>query len=200
MRTLRAEFEWHVRVRYLAGNPWAAVTDPKHAKRARKLQIERALPFDLWARTHTSLAAWSDWSGPAVPRWRSVRPLLLLMGDAGLRIAEAAAVARDALELHPAEGEILATWELRVIGKGNKERFVPIGAACVDALRAHWRDREQDFDAPGASARAAGPDLPNEISDREDRIYLYAIGGHRRAARQGAAGARPCVAADHIGT
>ena len=35
--------------------------------------------------------------------------------------------------LHPADGEIPATWALRVIGKGNKERFVPIGAACVDA-------------------------------------------------------------------
>ena len=29
---------------------------------------------------------------------------------------------------------------------------MPIGAACVDAPRAHWRDRAQDFDAPGASA------------------------------------------------
>ncbi len=69
------------------------------------------------------------------------------MRDAGLRIAKATAVAPDALELHPADGEIPATWELRVIGKGNKERFVPIGVACVDTLRAHWRDRGQAFDA-----------------------------------------------------
>ncbi|WP_415869119.1 hypothetical protein [Burkholderia ubonensis] len=87
---------------------------------------------------------------------RAARALLLLMGDAGLRIAEAAAVARPALELHPADGEIPATWELRVIG-GNKERFVPIGVACVDALRAHWRDRGQDFDAPGASVPPGMP-------------------------------------------
>ncbi|KVN29703.1 hypothetical protein WJ63_10385 [Burkholderia pyrrocinia] len=46
---------------------------------------------------------------------------------------------------------------MRVIGKGNKERFVPVSAACVDALRAHWRDRGQDFDALGASAP---PGLP----------------------------------------
>ncbi|WP_232430248.1 hypothetical protein [Burkholderia ubonensis] len=55
----------------------------------RKLQIERALPFDLWASTRANLAAWSDGSGPAAPRWRTARALLLLMGDAGLRIAEA---------------------------------------------------------------------------------------------------------------
>lgn len=45
------------KVRYLASNPWAAVTAPKPVKRARKLQIERALPFDLWARTRASRAA-----------------------------------------------------------------------------------------------------------------------------------------------
>ncbi|RQP98866.1 phage integrase family protein [Burkholderia stagnalis] len=152
VRTLRAAFEWLVKVRYLAGNPWVAVTDPKPVKRARKLQIERALPFDLWARTRASLAAWSDGAGPAAPRWRAARALLLLMGDAGLRIAEAAAVARDALALHPADGDIPAMWELQVIGKGDKERFVPIGAACVDALRAHWGDRALAFDVPDASA------------------------------------------------
>ncbi|RQS03219.1 integrase [Burkholderia sp. Bp9002] len=152
VRTLRAAFEWLVKVRYLAGNPWAAVTDPKPVKRARALRIERALPYDLWARTRASLAEWSDGAGPAAPRWRAARALLLLMGDAGLRIAEAVAVARDALELHPADGEIPATWELQVVGKGNKERFVPVSAACVDALRAHWRDRALAFDAPGALA------------------------------------------------
>ncbi|WP_157644692.1 hypothetical protein [Burkholderia ubonensis] len=43
VRTVRAAFEWLTKVCYLAGNPCAAVTDPKPVKRARKLQIERAL-------------------------------------------------------------------------------------------------------------------------------------------------------------
>ncbi|KVN19060.1 MULTISPECIES: phage integrase family protein [unclassified Burkholderia] len=54
-------------------------------------------------------------------------------------------------------GDALAptSWLLEVIGKGNKQRFVPISDDCVDALRAHWGDRGLDFDA------AAGPpDLP----------------------------------------
>ncbi|WP_232435479.1 hypothetical protein [Burkholderia ubonensis] len=63
------------------------------------------------------------------------------MGDAGLRIAKAVAGMPDALELHPAAGEITATWALQVIGKGNEARFVPVRSACIDALRAHWRDR-----------------------------------------------------------
>ncbi|MDN7893338.1 MULTISPECIES: site-specific integrase [Burkholderia] len=154
VRAIRAAFEWLVKVRYLAGNPWAAVVDPKPVKRAKRLQVGRALSFDLWTRTRAALADGSEGAGPQAPRWRAARALLLLMGDAGLRVAEASAASRDALELHPADGEIPATWELRVIGKRRKERFVPISGTCVDALRAHWQDRGLDFDAPDGTTPA----------------------------------------------
>ncbi len=75
------------------------------------------------------------------------------MGDGGLRIAEAAAATRSALAWLAADDDTPASWLLEVIGKGNKQRFVPISDECVDALRAHWRDRDQDFDA----SEAAGP-------------------------------------------
>ncbi|KVT75645.1 hypothetical protein WT25_01760 [Burkholderia territorii] len=39
---------------------------------------------------------------------------------------------------------------LEVIGKGNEQRYVPISDACVDALRAHWRDRGEELDAATA--------------------------------------------------
>ncbi|KVK78128.1 hypothetical protein WJ47_17020 [Burkholderia ubonensis] len=71
----------------------------------------------MWACTRASLAERSDGSSPAAPRWRAT------------------------LKLHPAAGEITATWELQVIGKSNKARFVPVSVACVDALRTHGRDR-----------------------------------------------------------
>ncbi|MGZ2749962.1 phage integrase family protein [Burkholderia stagnalis] len=153
VRAIRAAFTWLVAVRYLAGNPWAAVTDPSVVKRVRKLQVERALPLDLWTRVRVTLAERSDLQGPSGPRWRAARALLLVMGDGGLRIAEAAAVTRAALTWLPADEDTPASWLLEVIGKGNKQRFVPISDACVDALRAHWRDRAQDFEA----ADAAGP-------------------------------------------
>ncbi|MGQ7908761.1 phage integrase family protein [Burkholderia sp. BC1] len=156
VRAIRAAFEWLVKVRYLAGNPWAAVVDPKPVKHAKRLHVGRALPFDLWTRTRAALADWSEGAGPQAPRWRAARALLLMMGDAGLRIAEASAASRDALELHPADGEIPATWGLRVIGKRRKERFVPISGTCIDALRAHWRDRGLDFDAPDGAGSTDG--------------------------------------------
>jgi site-specific recombinase XerD len=151
VRRIRAAFAWLVAVRYLAGNPWAAVTDPNVVTRARKLQVERSLPLDLWTRVRATLAERSELQGPSGPRWRAARALLLVMGDGGLRIAEAAGVARAALAWLPADDDTPASWLLEVIGKGNKQRFVPISDECVDALRAHWRDRGQDLDAVAAT-------------------------------------------------
>ncbi|MEX3614039.1 MAG: site-specific integrase [Burkholderia gladioli] len=157
VRAIRAAFTWLVAVRYLAGNPWAAVTDPSVVKRRRKIKIERALPLDLWTRMRATLAERGALPGADGARWRAARALLLIMGDGGLRIHEAAAATRAALAWLPADDETPASWLLEVIGKGNKQRFVPISDACADALRAHWHDRGHDFDA---AAAADPPGLP----------------------------------------
>jgi len=69
----------------------------------------------------------------------------------------AAGVTRAALAWLPADDDTPASWLLEVIGKGNKQRFVPISDACVDALRAHWRDRGEAFDAAGADRVPGSP-------------------------------------------
>lgn len=157
VRAIRAAFTWLVHVRYLAGNPWRAVTDPVTVKRVRKLQVERALSLDLWTRMRATLAERAELLGPVGARWRTARALLLIMGDGGLRIAEAAAGDRLALTWLPADEEASASWLLEVIGKGMKQRYVPVSDECVDAIRAHWRDRGQDFDAADAQGPLVAP-------------------------------------------
>jgi len=51
-----------------------------------------------------------------------------LMYSSGLRLAELAGVTRDALDL--------ASGEIRVLGKGRKERLLPVGRKAQEALRA----------------------------------------------------------------
>jgi integrase/recombinase XerC len=58
---------------------------------------------------------------------RRDRALLELAYSSGLRLAEIAGIDMDALDL--------ASGEVRVVGKGAKERIVPVGAAAAVALR-----------------------------------------------------------------
>ncbi len=138
LRAICGAFDWQVDVRYLAGNPWRAVRDPKPVQRVSRMQIDRALPATLWDKVRAALDQHCERYGQAAPRWRVARALLLLMGDSGLRISEAVAATRDQLQQLP------ASWQLTVVGKGSKARVTPVSDACAAA---HWRDRDADFQA-----------------------------------------------------
>lgn len=153
IRAIRGAFDWLVDVRYLAGNPWRAVRDPKPVQRVSRMQIDRALPATLWDKVRAALDQHCERYGPAAPRWRAARALLLLMGDSGLRIAEAVAATRDQLQQLPADGDLPASWQLTVVGKGSKARVTPVSDTCAAAIAAHWRDRDADFKA-GTERRA----------------------------------------------
>ncbi len=85
------------------------------------------------------------------------RALLELIYSSGLRLAEAQQLDRQDLDL--------PTGQVRVLGKGEKERVVPVGEKAADSLRAYLevRDRRGPEVEPGAAPRReASP-------EREDR-------------------------------
>ncbi|WP_372450082.1 phage integrase family protein [Paraburkholderia aspalathi] len=55
VRVLRAAFDWLVKVRYLAGNPWVAVTDPATDTPEYAIRVDRALPLQLWTKVRVGL-------------------------------------------------------------------------------------------------------------------------------------------------
>lgn len=162
VRALRAAFAWLVDVRYLAGNPWTAVSDPPVVTRERKLQVERALPAALWdqIRAHATKQAAGSFEPmdkpSAPPQWRVALALMLLMGDSGLRREEVAGAHRGALCLSPHAQPDHPVWQLTLIGKRSKVRTVPVSPDTIDALRAHWLDRGENFDA-GTSGPLVSP-------------------------------------------
>ncbi len=107
MRAIRAAFAWLTTVRYLAGNPWSAVTDPATMSREVEVQVERALSADLWTQVRAELDARceGDDLGGLTPTeeearpWRAARAAILLMGDSGLRRDEAANARRENLSV-----------------------------------------------------------------------------------------------------
>jgi integrase len=185
VRAIRAAFAWLTTVRYLAGNPWSAVTDPATITREVEVQVEPALSTDLWTRLRAELDARCDGEelGGLTPtedearQWRIARAAILLMGNSGMRRDEAANARRENLSVavvtvvtatgssahssaHSAT-EPRSVWALGVIGKRRKQRTVPVSAATVAALRAHWADRELDFDAAWAEGPLIAPVVIN---------------------------------------
>jgi integrase len=147
VRSLRAAFTWWVDVRYLAGNPWTAVNDPSVVRRAHAMKIGRALPAELWRRLRDELDVRCAEAGDARGmQWRAVRAAILLMGDSGLRREEAASARREHLRPSAYGTPGRPVWELTIVGKGQRERTVPVSAATLAALRAHWADRARCFD------------------------------------------------------
>lgn len=105
------------------------------------LQVERVPPEALWhgVRTHVGLRN----TTPGNQHWRIVHVLMLLLGDSGLRREEAAGASR--------------------------ERTVPVSLEAVEAIRAHWRDRDEEFDDPAAVAPLLSPlVVPNTQTARRE--------------------------------
>lgn len=182
VRAIRAAFAWLTTVRYLAGNPWSAVTDPATITREVEVQVERALSTDLWTRVRAELDARCDGEdlGGLTPteeearQWRIARAAILLMGNSGVRRDEAANARRENLSVAvvtatgsltdsstSSAAEQRSVWALGVIGKRRRQRTVPVSVATVAALRAHWANRGLDFDAAWAEGPLIAPVVIN---------------------------------------
>lgn len=149
---LRGMFDWLVKVRYLAGNPWTAVKDPVVTVQAEDMQVDRALSRNAWDTVVEVLTVRG--AEPDNQQDRVALAAILLMGDSGLRRAEAAGARQDKLK---ASRHASGVWMLTVLGKRSKVRKVPVSGRTIDALRAHWRDRGLDIDGTPADLPLLAP-------------------------------------------
>ena len=118
---LRSFFSWIVQEGYIKDNPCDKVDSPK---------LGRYLPSVLSQEEVTAILTsvdTSSWQG------KRDRAILEVLYSCGLRVSEA--VALKISNIYIKEGFI------RVIGKGNKERLVPIGEAAIEALGTYLTER-----------------------------------------------------------
>ena len=127
LSSLKSFFDWLVMDKVIKDNPCDRVDAPK---------IGRYLPNVLSEEEVTSLI---DSVQPDT--WQSVRDkaILEILYGCGLRVSEAVALQISCIFLK--EGFI------RVIGKGNKERLVPLGDMAVDAVNAYLDVRPEPADS-----------------------------------------------------
>jgi len=81
---------------------------------------------------------------------RRDKAILLLLLDSGLRVSELAGLGVE--RIHFENGAAVA----RVLGKGNKERLVPIGKEATRALRQYLGDRRSGWLFPGRNGKPLG--------------------------------------------
>jgi integrase/recombinase XerC len=141
LAALRAFFAFLVREGRCRLDPTAGIPGPRSAPR-----LPRPLPVDDCVALCEAAAR--DAVARGGPRELRDRALLELLYGAGLRVGEVAALDVRDVDLH--RGDV------RVLGKGGKERVVPLPAAAREALAA-WLDHRR---APGLLAAPLFTALP----------------------------------------
>lgn len=130
LSALRAYFDYRCQRGYLTQNPTHDVHAPKGARRLPKvLDVDQTA--HLLARTPEGALEVRD-----LAMWE-------LAYSSGLRVSELVG-----LDL---AGIAFGTGEVRVLGKGRKERVVPIGRLAITALN-RWYQIRNDFAAPAETA------------------------------------------------
>ncbi len=127
LSSLRSFFNWLALEGVIADNPCDKVDSPK---------LGRYLPEVLSVDEVTALMKTVD-----LTSWQGLRDraILEVLYGCGLRVSEAVGLRISALYFD--EGYI------KVIGKGNKERLVPVGEMAADAVNAYLEFRPQPCDA-----------------------------------------------------
>jgi integrase/recombinase XerC len=169
---LSALCAWLVGRGYLRLNPWTGL--PRRRKSGPQLQVQKAPPVEQW----DSFLAWLGDRCLSHAHARTIYATVLLLRDSGMRCAEAAHATRDGLvRLSGSNG---ALWgELEIIGKGDKDRAVPVSAAAHAALAAHWRDRRIEEDGTGPLlAPLSRPATPR--SAQRTAKHGYSVNGLRQ--------------------
>ena len=125
--SLKSFFKYHLKTGSITATPMWSVITPKISKRLPEFVKEedmqnmfRYLPFP------------DDWKG------RTDRLLLMLFYQTGMRLSE---------QVNLKERQVdFSKMVIKVLGKGNKERVIPVGGELVSALKAYQQAKRKEIE------------------------------------------------------
>lgn len=135
LAAIRSFHRWAARTGLAAGDPWGSIATPRLPRRLpRVLEVDQ---IDRLLAAVDDEEAEAEAGGPAEPEARALRRAIAVRDRAivevayaaGLRISELAAAAASSLDLRRGE--------LRVLGKGRKERIGLLGRPAIRAIEAY---------------------------------------------------------------
>jgi site-specific recombinase XerD len=143
---LRSFYRFARRQGWVSGDPWSAIVTPRRSSRLPRVlevaDVEQLLDVVPGSAGHAVGMPWHDDVAAAIEL--RDRAIVEVTYAAGLRISEVAAARLSDLDV--------GRGEIRVLGKGRKERMGMLGGPARDALEAYLRDGRPVF------AVAAGGD------------------------------------------
>lgn len=116
--TLRSFFKYNVKTGLVAQTPMVKITAPKNEKRLPQFVAGKDMDTLL-----EHVAFTDDWKG------RTERLLILLFYHTGMRLSEVITLKSNAVNF--------AAQNIKVLGKGNKERIIPISAGLAGEIKAY---------------------------------------------------------------
>ena len=127
--TLRSFFRYLIREQVISSNPAKSVSSPK---------VEKTLPTTLtvdeaFRLMESPRGIPEKSSGVSKQNYARDRAILELLYSSGLRVSELVG-----LNLNQLDSDLGI---VRVMGKGRKERIVPVGVKAIDALKAYLEAR-----------------------------------------------------------
>jgi integrase/recombinase XerC len=153
---LRSFYAFLVRVDAVAENPVEGISAPR---------LPQRLPRPLTEEEVRALLAAPD---PSTPAGQRDRAMLELLYAAGLRVSELLGLDVAALDLAQAQ--------VRVVGKGDKERIVLMGVPAVQALRAYLEDGRQKLLAAAVKSARPGESATPPRSRQTNALFLNRFG------------------------
>ena len=129
--TLRSFFKHQIRIGEIENNPVAKVIAPKISKR---------LPVFV---KEEDIRLLSDVLNVSSEDWKSLnaKMLVALFYNTGIRLTELINLKQSQVDIHKSQ--------IKVLGKGNKERIIPISRETVSMLQEYQRLKKKEFETTG---------------------------------------------------
>jgi len=163
---LRSMCNYLLKVRYLTGNVFEAVVNLPEVDRGEK--VERYLKPADWAEVQETIDLMPRDTRLKLATYHQARWVVCLAVMTGLRRAEIAAGYMAAFA--PEEGR----WWLNVLGKGKKQRKVPVADALMTELRV-YRSWIRSLEGMGSMS-----DLPGQIGDVHGLPLVLRVDGSKQ--------------------
>jgi len=136
--SLRSFYKYQIRMGVVGQTPMTAIIAPKSAKRL-PVFVERAAMEELFGDVKFP----EDWEG------RTDRLLLTLLYQTGIRLSELICLK---------EGQVdSGNRTIKVLGKGNKERVIPVSAELAGAVQEYEKQKRVLLEMPDTEVLLVGP-------------------------------------------